>query len=151
MDEDRKPVAAIALGGVSQQPARKDVPRQSPGLMQVIQPEENAIHDPICFAKQAIHFWQEQSVEQEFFTEERIENGENYLKSEQVPYADPARPQLRGEQGRPTVAGRFCQEGEESDPESVEEWPRRKFQEDQQQKERDQHPPQTVILLSALQ
>ena len=101
MDEDREPVAAIAFGGVCQEPARKDVPWQAPGLMQVIQPEENAIHDPISFAKLSIHFWQEQSVEQEFFAEERIENGENYLKGEQVPCADPARPQLRGDKAAP--------------------------------------------------
>ena len=73
MEDDGEPVAAVAPAGEGQHQTGEDIPEQPPRLVEMIQPEEDAVGDPIPSSKDALHLWQQHPAEQEFFSEESVE------------------------------------------------------------------------------
>ena len=81
-----------AFAGESQQQTRQDIPRQPPRLVEMIDPKEHAVRDPIPLAKDALHLREQYTAEDEFFSQERVEYREHDLEYQQIPCADPKGP-----------------------------------------------------------
>ena len=55
MQEDGEPVAAEVLTGEGKYRPNCDIVQNAPGLVKMVQPEEDAIRYPVPFAKPACH------------------------------------------------------------------------------------------------
>ena len=148
MEDYGEPVAAVTLASECHQPTEQDVPRYAPRHVEMIQSEDNAVRDPIPSSKDAFHLGQQHSAEQEFFTQEVVEYRRDHKESEEIPCANPASPQFRGEQGIQAAALGFRQEGEELCSYIIEKRCKSEFQCDDKKHQRDEQPPQPVIILA---
>src|SRR5574339_216791 len=98
MQNDWEPVAAVALASECHQTSEQDVARDAPWLVEMIQPEDHAVRDPIPASKDTFHLGQQHAAEQEFFAQEVVEYRRDHKEQEESRCADPASMHFRGEE-----------------------------------------------------
>ena len=73
MQNDGEPVAVEAFAGIRKYQVCWYVCQNAPGLMKMVQAEDDAVRHPIPFSKNAFHLWQQYAVEYKLLAQECVE------------------------------------------------------------------------------
>jgi hypothetical protein len=73
MQNDGEPVTVEAFARIRKYQVCWQGSQNTPGLMKMVQGEDDAVCHPIPFSKDTFHLWQQHTTEYELLTQERVE------------------------------------------------------------------------------
>ena len=73
MENDGEPGSAVAFGGEGVHQTGQDTAWDAPGLVEMIEPKEDGVRDPIPSPEDAFHLGQQGTAEDEFLAQEGVE------------------------------------------------------------------------------